>query len=126
MVLKIHILLLCNVCSGTIEQILWSVMKDMNDVYSNIHLLHQRENTGCIECGTRALMMKGESFSCHDGDQICLVHYKCLLKIDLLTGTWITEVGWRHFCNSKGTFARSINFLKILFIFYEFLKCVRG
>nr|XP_034305448.1 uncharacterized protein LOC117682290 [Crassostrea gigas] len=100
MVLKFHLLLLCIVCSGAVEQILWTMVKEMNDINSNLHVVHQRENTRCLECGTRAKMMNGQAFSCHNGDQLCSVHYKCLLKFNLLTGTWITEVGWKHFCNN--------------------------
>lgn len=123
MVLKFHLLLLCIVCSGAVEQILWTMVKEMNDINSNLHVVHQRENTRCLECGTRAKMMNGKAFSCHNGDQLCSVHYKCPLKFNLLTGTWITEVGWRHFCNSKGTFKRSVNsFWKFYLLFMSFLN----
>lgn len=108
MVFKIHLLLLCIMCADTAEQVLWSLIKEMNDVYANLHVVHQREKTECIECGTRAKMINGESFSCHNGDQRCLVHDACLLKYNLPNETLITAVGWRHFCNSKGTFTYSL------------------
>lgn len=101
MVFKIHILLLCIMCADTAEQVLWSLIKEMNDVYSNLNVVYQREKTECIECGTRAKMINGESFSCHNGNQRCLVHNACLLKYNLTNETLITAVGWRHFCNSK-------------------------
>lgn len=101
MVFKIHLLLLFVTCADTTEQVIWSDIKDLNDVYTNLRVMHQREKTGCIECGTRAKMMNGESFSCHNADQKCLVHDTCHLKFNLQHETLITAVGWRHFCNSK-------------------------
>ncbi|XP_052676240.1 uncharacterized protein LOC128157685 [Crassostrea angulata] len=99
MVFKIHLLLLFVTCADTTEQVIWSEIKELNDVYTNLRVMHQREKTGCIECGTRAKMMNGESFSCHNADQKCLVHDTCHLKFNLQHETLITAVGWRHFCN---------------------------
>lgn len=99
MVYKILLLLLCIVCLETAEQVFWSTVKEMNDVYCNLHVRQQRDKTGCIECGTRAKMMGGKSFSCHFGDHLCLIHDRCLLKYNLSTKDWITSAGWRQFCN---------------------------
>lgn len=86
------------------EQMIWPVINGMNNIYSDLYVIYEREQADCLECAIRAKTINGESFSCHNNNQMCMVHSACIVKSTLPAGTWIQATGWKHFCKSEGIF----------------------
>ena len=91
----------CSVFSAFVEQKTWLLMSGMNDMHAQISVLFEREHVGCLECALAANIANGESFSCHDANQTCLVHESCLVKTSLSPRTFTKALGWRHYWKSK-------------------------
>ena len=94
-------IILSTVACASVEQSRWPMMVGMNDVYTQISVLSQREHVGCSECALITQAMEREYFSCHSVNAMCLIHDRCLVKSTLSPGTFSNTLGWRHFCKSK-------------------------